>query len=69
MKFYGVGRLELYGINDLYNTNNKKSINGYEVISAEDAMPVWEKLSEIAKKKSKININMKNCICQNLLIT
>ncbi len=53
LKFYGVDRLELYGINDLYNTNNKKSINGYEVISVEDAMPIWEKLSEIAKKEIK----------------
>ncbi|MDD6085330.1 MAG: hypothetical protein PUB76_05070 [Oscillospiraceae bacterium] len=51
LNFYGADCLEFYGINNLYNTKNRKLINGYEVSSIEDVMPIWEKLSEIAKNE------------------
>ena len=38
-----------YEIRNLYNTKKLKS--SYEVSSIEDVVPIWEKLSEIAKNK------------------
>lgn len=43
--------LKYFGVDNYYKNCNNKSTDGYEILSIDDTMPLWEKLSEIAKNE------------------